>query len=85
MNFKKWVKSIQTAGYNGARTVLIYLALEIIEHCLEENKPRQEMENYHNMSDQFFRKCSCNSLPHQAKKLSDESILHRLLCLQNKI
>ena len=22
MNFKKWVKSIQTAGYNGARTVL---------------------------------------------------------------
>ena len=21
MNFKKWVKSIQTAGYNGARTV----------------------------------------------------------------
>ena len=23
MNFKKWVKSIQTAGYNGARTVFI--------------------------------------------------------------
>ena len=23
MNFKKWVKSIQTAGYNGARTVYI--------------------------------------------------------------
>ena len=23
-NFKKWVKSIQTAGYNGARTVCIY-------------------------------------------------------------
>ena len=23
MNFKKWVKSIQTAGYNGARTVCI--------------------------------------------------------------
>ena len=22
MNFKKWVKSIQTAGYSGARTVL---------------------------------------------------------------
>ena len=21
MNFKKWVKSVQTAGYNGARTV----------------------------------------------------------------
>ena len=23
MNFKKWVKSIQTAGYNGARTVVL--------------------------------------------------------------
>jgi hypothetical protein len=23
LNFKKWVKSIQTAGYNGARTVSI--------------------------------------------------------------
>ena len=23
MNFKKWVKSIQTAGYNGARTVFV--------------------------------------------------------------
>ena len=22
MNFKNWVKSIQTAGYNGARTVV---------------------------------------------------------------
>ena len=26
MNFKKWVKSIQTAGYNGVRTVYIRLA-----------------------------------------------------------
>ena len=25
MNFKKWVKSIQTAGYNGARTVVYQL------------------------------------------------------------
>jgi hypothetical protein len=24
MNLKKWVKSIQTAGYNGARTVYIF-------------------------------------------------------------
>ena len=24
MSFKKWVKSIQTAGYNGASTVLMY-------------------------------------------------------------
>ena len=27
MNFKKWVKSIQTAGYNGARTVHITFLL----------------------------------------------------------
>ena len=25
MNFKKWVKSIQTAGYNGARTVYAFI------------------------------------------------------------
>ena len=25
MNFKKWVKSIQTAGYNGVRTVIFIL------------------------------------------------------------
>ena len=24
MNFKKWVKNIQTAGYNGARTVFAF-------------------------------------------------------------
>ena len=24
MNFKKWVKNIQTAGYNGSHTVLIF-------------------------------------------------------------
>ena len=24
MNFKKWVKSIQTAAYNGARTVVSF-------------------------------------------------------------
>ena len=27
MNFKKWVKSIQTAGYNGARTVTSFDSL----------------------------------------------------------
>ena len=27
MNFKKWVISIQTAGYNGARTVYFSLGL----------------------------------------------------------
>ena len=27
MNFKKWVKSIQTAGYNGARTVYNFFSI----------------------------------------------------------
>ena len=27
MNFKKWVKNIQTVGYNGARTVYINFPL----------------------------------------------------------
>ena len=27
LDFKKWVKSIQTAGYNGARTVIAYAYL----------------------------------------------------------
>ena len=36
MNFKKWVKSIQTAGYNGAGTVLVaylghYLLLDPLD------------------------------------------------------
>ena len=31
MNFKKWVKSIQTAGYNGAHTVLVLINGEIIQ------------------------------------------------------
>ena len=28
MNFKNWVKSIQTAGYNGARTVHTFEKLQ---------------------------------------------------------
>ena len=33
MNFKKWVKSIQTPGYNGARTVhTIFKTLELLNN-----------------------------------------------------
>ena len=32
MNFKKWVKSIQTAGYNGARMVFE----SVLRHKTEE-------------------------------------------------
>ena len=35
MNFKKWVKSIQTAGYNGARTVITYLSNVYFDHSLK--------------------------------------------------
>ena len=33
MNFKKWVKSLQTAGYNGACTVLKILDFEMPRPC----------------------------------------------------
>ena len=38
LNFKKWIKSIQTAGYNGARTVYIILTLwmKMIKHTYFE-------------------------------------------------
>ena len=32
MNFKKWVKSIQTAGYNGARTVYDFFIDTTTDH-----------------------------------------------------
>ena len=35
MNFKKWVKSIQTAGYNGAHTVYIYSEVRIIRKYMK--------------------------------------------------
>jgi hypothetical protein len=31
MNFKKWVKSMQTAGYNGAHTVYVFLKLHFMQ------------------------------------------------------
>ena len=33
MNFKKWVKSIQTAGYNGARTVYGFSLSRFYTNC----------------------------------------------------
>ena len=32
MNFKKWVKSIQTAGYNGGRTVSKLHSLDLTDN-----------------------------------------------------
>ena len=43
MNFKKWVKSIQTAGYNGARTVYSTGTREI-----------HSLSNLGKFEDQFF-------------------------------
>ena len=41
MNFKKWVKSIQAAAYNGARTVVIDTFFDLnrrVLPCFKENK-----------------------------------------------
>ena len=38
MNFKKWVKSIQTAGYNGARTVFITICCNALTEPSEDLK-----------------------------------------------
>ena len=45
MNFKKWVKSIQTAGYNGARTVDAFAILDKYVLWEEENWFINENEN----------------------------------------
>ena len=39
MNFKKWVKNIQTAGYNGAGTV-------VIDCSSEEKNPKGYKGHY---------------------------------------
>ena len=44
MNFKKWVKSIQTAGYNGARTVLL-IDLDLVEFQLGWQDPDRQISN----------------------------------------
>ena len=47
LNFKKWVKSIQTAGYNGARTV--YLALNVTNFwaiCEQSTNHRHEKQDW---------------------------------------
>ena len=46
LDFKKWVKSIQTAGYNGARTVLAkinsFFSVWTIHFVLSVNKQTQQ-------------------------------------------
>ena len=37
MNFKKWVKSIQTAGYNGARTVPMIDIMTSVIYVVSDN------------------------------------------------
>jgi hypothetical protein len=46
MNFKKWVKSIQTADYNGARTV--YSKDQIISkaNCQAVNCSKKQMNEF---------------------------------------
>ena len=42
MNFKKWVKSIQTAAYNGARTVFYYHVNSKVP-----SKKQKNLDRYH--------------------------------------
>ena len=44
MNFKKWVKSIQTAGYNGARTVV---DIPFFNWVIKLKYLRNKHKNYH--------------------------------------
>ena len=52
MNFKKWVKSIQTAGYKGARTVVkngfptIFIRKFNIKQTLVELRRRAEYAEF---------------------------------------
>ena len=50
MNFKKWVKSIQTAGYNGARTVALQKSNNIVHANLINNKGGCRMHACNNFS-----------------------------------
>ena len=52
MNFKKWVKSIQTVGYNGARTVSYCTKLLNI---IETETWRFEKKHRHVGTFQFFQ------------------------------
>ena len=38
LDFKKWVKSIQTAGYNGARTVYCNVVLAAVAFSAHQKK-----------------------------------------------
>jgi hypothetical protein len=46
MNFKKWVKSIQTAAYNGARTVYYKTKMGVEGVIFESHPPN--FENLYN-------------------------------------
>jgi hypothetical protein len=45
MNFKKWVKSIQTAGYNGARTVHISNFVNVLQILLHKSSNPSRVPN----------------------------------------
>ena len=45
MDFKKWVESIQTAGYNGARTVVGQKRANVIKVRPQTNKIKQGIVN----------------------------------------
>ena len=46
MNFKKWVKSIQTMGYNGALTVVGFLEVGHPASVVNKDNCVNHMENF---------------------------------------
>ena len=55
MNFKKWAKSIQTLGYNGARTVLIKYQKRI-SHAFDITEPLIKQTYWNDFEDTTYRK-----------------------------
>ena len=55
MNFKKWVKSIQTAGYNGARTVVYGSFGQNTVHLISAQRPARK-EKIGKNADHYIRK-----------------------------
>ena len=54
MDFKKWVKSIQTAGYNGARTVIDFICYLSYQFKMMGHKVQNSKNENHEIIDVIF-------------------------------
>ena len=83
MNFKKWAKSIQTAGYNGARTVnnVIVRPIKIMNNLLKEFKTRTfKVIFQHQKSTESFLFFSVKII-----KLGDQLLLLKFLIFRSTL